>query len=55
MVEDHKSITIDMSDSKDGEAWSKTHKSNEPEYYNYYIIVSELIAKCIDIDKLLEE
>ena len=27
----------------------------EPEYYKYYIIVSKLKFKGIDIDKLLEE
>ena len=28
---------------------------DEPKYYKYYLIVSKLIAKGIDIDKLLEE
>ena len=60
-------LSLDKTDSinkpnlLDGEAsekpfhgWSTTHKSNEPEYYKYYLIVSKLIAKVIDLDKLLE-
>ena len=50
-----KSNTIYKSDSIDGEAWSKTHKSNESEYYKSYLILSKLKARGIDIDKLLEE
>ena len=59
----HKSDSIDgeawskthKSNKTDGEAWSKTHQSNESKYYKSYLILSKLIAKCIDIDNLLEE
>ena len=43
------------SNAIDGEAWTKSHKSNEPEYHKCCRIVSKLIAKGVDIDKLLEE
>ena len=58
----HKPNIIDKSESIDGEAsaepfhgWSKTHKSNESVYYKSNVTLSKLKAKCIDIDKLLEE
>ena len=46
---------FNKSNTIDGEASAKTHKSKESEYYKSYLILSKLKAKGIDIDKLLEE
>ena len=36
-------------------AWSETHKSDEPEYYQFYLMICKLKANGIDVDKYLED
>ena len=55
-----KTDSINKSNLLDGEASAKpfygwSHKSDEPVYFKYYLIVSKIKAKGIDIDKLLED
>ena len=52
---EYKSNSIDMSKFLEDQRTCFADNPDEPKYYTYYLIVSELIAKATDRDKLLEE